>query len=249
MRSGYGRLIATMAEGLDIRTRVTVRAIEQRTAGARVTTDQGDLDAAGVIVTASTSVLASGAIRLTPGPAADLMERMGDVPCGSCEKVAFALSAMPGDLKDTRFLAVQRGRGEPATNFQIVHGSAPMILCHIAGDESRALAGAGAAAMTDHARAVLMQALGADVAQRITATATTNWTRDPLIQGSYSHARPGAAQARRDMIAADTGRVAFAGEALSLRWQTTAHGAYASGRDVAARMAETVGAQPAAPRA
>ena len=31
--------------------------------------------------------------------------------------------------------------------------------------------------------------------------------------------------------------VAFAGEAFSAQWQATAHGAYASGRDVAARLA------------
>jgi monoamine oxidase len=42
------------------------------------------------------------------------------------------------------------------------------------------------------------------------------------------------------MIEADTGRVAFAGEAFSMDWQATAHGAYESGREVARRMAKQV---------
>jgi monoamine oxidase len=42
------------------------------------------------------------------------------------------------------------------------------------------------------------------------------------------------------MIAADTGNVAFAGEAFSLNGQTSAHGAYQSGRDVASRMVDSL---------
>jgi monoamine oxidase len=40
------------------------------------------------------------------------------------------------------------------------------------------------------------------------------------------------------MIEADTGNVAFAGEAFSKQWEATAHGAWASGRDVAGRLAD-----------
>jgi monoamine oxidase len=60
------------------------------------------------------------------------------------------------------------------------------------------------------------------------------------VRGGYSYARPGTAPRRHALIAADTGNVAFAGEALSRRWQATAHGASQSGRDVAARIADGV---------
>ena len=238
--SGYGALIAAMAEGLNIRKGVAVTGITQRAQGATVATNQGDLAAAGVIVTASTNVLASGAIRFAPGPAADLVEQIGQVPCGAYEKIAFAMDTLPGEMAGTRFLTVQRDGHDIATNFQIVPGEAPMMLCHVAGDTARALVMAGPAAMMDYAQGALVQAFGSNITDRITGTATTDWTHDPLILGSYSQARPGAAQLRRDLIAADTGRVAFAGEAFSLQWQATAHGAYASGRDVAARMAATL---------
>ncbi len=235
--SGYGALIAAMAQGLNIRTGVAVTAIEQRGTGASVTTDRGTLEAAGVIVTASTNVIAGGAIRFGPGPAADLATQLAHVPCGVYEKVAFAVDALPAELAQTGFLSVQRRGHVMATNFQIVQGQVPMILCHMAGKEAHALVTAGPEAMKDYARAALIEAFGARIDETIIASATTNWTGDPLVLGSYSHARPGAAQLRRDMIAADTGRVAFAGEAFSAQWQATAHGAYASGRGVAARLA------------
>ena len=39
------------------------------------------------------------------------------------------------------------------------------------------------------------------------------------------------------MIDLDTGVITFAGEAFSLPWYGTAHGAYQSGKDVASRLA------------
>ncbi len=238
--SGYGALIAAMAQGLNIRTGVAVRAVHQRATGATVTTVQGKLEAAGVIVTASTNVLARGAIQFGAGPAADLAFQLDRVPCGVYEKVAFAMDGLPPELAETRFLSVQQGGHDMATNFQIVHGRAPMMLCHMAGNYAHALVMAGPDAMADYARGALIDAFGARIDDRIIAAATTNWTNDPLVLGSYSHALPGSAQLWRDMIGRDTGRVAFAGEAFSLHWQATAHGAYASGRDVAARMAALV---------
>ncbi len=238
--SGCGALITAMAQGLNIRTGVAVKAIHQREGGAIVTTDQGDLEASGVIVTASTNVLARGAIHFAPGPAADLVFQLDRVPCGIYEKVAFAMDALPDEIAQTRFLSVQQSGHDMATNFQIMHGDAPMMLCHMAGSYAHALVMAGPEAMTDYARGALIDAFGTRIEDLIIATATTDWTNDPLVLGSYSHALPGSAQFRRDMITRDTGRVVFAGEAFSPNWQATAHGAYASGRDVAGRMAALV---------
>ena len=42
------------------------------------------------------------------------------------------------------------------------------------------------------------------------------------------------------MIDADTGNLAFAGEAFSLGYQATAHGAYQSGRAVAAQLLKRI---------
>ena len=242
--SGYGALVTAMSRGLNIRTGTPVTKIEQRTDGATLRTPHGDLEAAGVIVTASTNVLSRGGIHFTDGPAAELAFALEAVPCGVYEKVAFAMDTLPEGLDGTRFLTVQMPGEELATNFQIMQGEQaggiPMMLCHMAGAKAHALVMAGPRAMADYARAALVTAFGSEAERHIIGTATTDWTSDPLILGSYSHARPGAAELRREMITRDTGRVAFAGEAFSLKWQATAHGAYSSGRHVAARMIDRI---------
>ena len=57
----------------------------------------------------------------------------------------------------------------------------------------------------------------------------TAWGREPTILGSYSHAVPGAADARAVLAAPVSPRLAFAGEACSPHDFSTAHGAWQSG--------------------
>jgi monoamine oxidase len=237
VQTGYGNLIERMAKGLNIRLGVAAKGVTQAANGVEVDTDQGVIRAEAAIVTVSSNVLSSGAIRFGPGAAADLVGEMGDIPCGAYEKVAFTLTDMPAEFRGKLFATVQAGSAAGAVNFQIIEDGGPMLIHHIAGTPAREAVRAGAAAMTDLALKHLVTVFGRDVTRLITGTATTGWTKDPLILGSYSHARPGMAQKRRDLIARDTGAIGFAGEAFSLQWEATAHGAYQSGRDVAARIA------------
>ena len=71
--------------------------------------------------------------------------------------------------------------------------------------------------------------------------AVTAWGREPTILGSYSHALPGAADARAVLAAPVSPRLAFAGEACSPHDFSTAHGAWASGVAAADFVAEALG--------
>ena len=237
VRTGYGALIERMAEGLAPRTGVTVTGIEDRPGGVRVATAQGTIEARAAIVTVSTNVLLSGAIALPAGEARDLVGLMADVPCGAYEKVALALRHLPDGLSEMDGIAVDTGEPAKAPYVQIVPGAAPKMILHMAGALARGLSAEGAGAMTDFALTVLASAFGAHFRGLVTASAVTGWGGDPLVRGGYSYSAAGRAESRDRMIAADTGRIAFAGEAFSPRWQATAHGAYQSGRDVAARVA------------
>ena len=62
----------------------------------------------------------------------------------------------------------------------------------------------------------------------------TRWRRDPFSLGSYSFLLTGSSAADRAALAAPVGeRLAFAGEATSLRAPATVHGGLASGRRAA----------------
>jgi len=239
--TGYGDLFERMAVGLVVRLGTRVTRVEQGAGRVRLETSGGTLEARAAIVTTSTNVLRSGAIAFGPGPARDLLDLVEDVPCGSYEKVAIALRRRLVEDPGKLFCMIEPGEGATPQNFQFAPNQRPMMFAHLGGSLARELAAAGETAMADHAVGRLAMAFGSDIRREVVKVAVTSWQDDPLVLGAYSYARAGTACRRHEMIAADTGNVAFAGEAFSRQWQATAHGAYLSGRDVAARVAEGLG--------
>ena len=130
--SGYGAVVAGMAQGLPIRTGVGVTAIRQHGDGATVETSAGTLRAKGVIVTASTNVLTSGAIGFGAGPARDLLDDIAQVPCGVFEKVAFELPALPPEAEGRQFCLVDPGDAV-ASEFSMLAGSPSLVIANMAG--------------------------------------------------------------------------------------------------------------------
>ncbi len=237
---GYGALIARMAEGLPVRLGTPVARIAQAGRGVRVTTAGGEIAAKAAIVTASTNVLAAGALRIDSAEAAPVLDRVGDVPCGAYEKVAVALRRWPADDL-SQFCWIDPGDGALGINVQVSRGIEPLLIAHFGGDDARNLAAQGEAAMTALVIDRLASAFGSSIRADILGTAVTGWQANPFVRGAYSYTRPGRSAARHEMIAAETGDIVFAGEAFSPNWYATAHGAYQSGRDAAARLASRLG--------
>jgi len=72
------------------------------------------------------------------------------------------------------------------------------------------------------------------------ASVITRWRQDPFAFGSYSYLPPGASPANRAALGASVdGRLFFAGEATSLDYSATVHGALLSGRSTAAELDAT----------
>jgi monoamine oxidase len=77
--------------------------------------------------------------------------------------------------------------------------------------------------------------------KRLHPIAASAWARDPHAQGSYSHAKPGRADARQVLAAPVDRRLFFAGEACSSEDFSTAHGAYRSGVGAAEQVIAALG--------
>jgi monoamine oxidase len=238
LTSGYGDLIKRMAVGLPIQTGIKVSSIMHHRNGVRVQTNSEDIEARAVIITVSTNVLRSGQITFPSGPVQQMLTLVSEVPCGTYEKVGIALKKYPFDPEDNEAIWVSSSQKENPIYFQISRGGQPMLVAHIAGQQARDLVGQGAKAMVDFATQQLKVVFGSNVQNLVCGTSATDWQVNPFIQGGYSYARPGAGQNRRDMIALDTDLIAFAGEAFSLPWFGTAHGAYQSGKDVASALVQ-----------
>ncbi len=240
MKSGYGDLIERLAAGLPVQLDTPVSGIEQRADGVRVNTPGGTVEAKAAIVTVSTAVLNSGAITIGAGPARDVLTLMENVPCGFYEKVAIAFDRdVFGDIEQPSVNILPEDGSEPI-NFQFANFGNPMVIGHVAGSVARQLLAEGDAAMVEFAMQRLVAAFGSDIKVRMVNAATTDWGSNPFVRGGYSFSKPGYAHLRHEMIEADTGNLVFAGEAFSRQWEATAHGAWASGRDVAGRLVDNL---------
>ena len=241
LTSGYGNLIKKMAEGLPIRTDIQVYSVKNYRKGVRIETASETIDAPAAIVTVSTNVLKSGQIQFLSGTAQKMLDLISDVPCGTYEKVAIALDRYPFDPADNEAIWFSQSSEKNPIYFQISPKNQSMLIAHVAGQRARDLMNDGTKIMVDFALERLKVMFGSNIQKIITGTAATSWQTNPFIKGGYSYARPGAGNNRRDMIALDTGLIAFAGEAFSLPWFGTAHGAYQSGKDVAYNLATRLG--------
>lgn len=240
MKTGYGDLIERLAQGLPVRLDTPASGIEQRADGVRVTTGSGTIEAKAAIVTASTAVLNAGVIDIGPGPARDLLAQVENVPCGYYEKVAIAFDRdVLGGIEQPSVNILPEDSDLPM-NFQFANFGNPMVIGHVAGSVAKRLLAEGDAAMVEFAMERLVGAFGSDIKARMVNAATTGWGTNRFVRGGYSFARPGCAHLRHEMIEADTGNLAFAGEAFSRQWEATAHGAWASGRDVAGRLVDNL---------
>ena len=237
--SGYGDLINRMAADVPIRMNTKVLAISYQKGGVRVETSSGQLNARAIIVTTSTNVLRSGQISLPAGPAQQILELMEDVPCGTYEKIAIEFKHYPLNTANNEAIWIQSYSDSNPTYFQIPPQKQPMLIAHVAGEQARELVKIGSQGMADFAIQKLTSVFGSNINKIISGTATTSWQSDPLIMGGYSYTRAGAGQNRRKMIEVDTGEIVFAGEAFSLPWYGTAHGAYQSGQDVASQLVKS----------
>lgn len=240
MKSGYGDLIERLADGLPVRLNTPVSGIEQRANIVRVTTPGGTIEAKAAIVTASTAVLNSGAIEIGAGPARDLLTWIESVPCGFYEKVAIAFDRDVFGGIEQPSVNILPEDGSAPMNFQFANFGNPMVIGHVAGSVATELLAEGDAAMVEFAMQRLVAAFGSGIKARMVNAATTDWGNNLFVRGGYSFAKPGCAHLRHEMIGADTGNLAFAGEAFSRHWEATAHGAWASGRNVAGRLVDNL---------
>jgi monoamine oxidase len=230
---GYGALLAALGSDLPQRLGTTVRAIDHRAGGVRLETDAGTLRAGAAIVTVSSAVLASGAIRFEPA-VDDHLHAAAGLPLGLANKLFLAMADEQAVPPDTHLI------GNPhradTGSYHLRPFGRPMVECFFGGKGARAIEAAGPGAGEALAREELGRLLGGTFAAGLSPIVETAWGREPTVLGSYSHARPGRADARAVLAAPASERLHFAGEACSPHDFSTAHGAWASGLVAADRV-------------
>lgn len=229
---GYGALVAAFHARVPVALSCPVTRIDWSGQGVRLATPQGSVSARTAIIAVPTAIVTSGRIAFAPHLPLPLAEAFDALTLGVAEKVAIGFD------RDVFGYAERTGvtvcvAGAAPVNFQILPGSRPVAIGHMAGPTARALLEGGG--LADAVVSALACAFGADIRAHITRVESTGWATDPLIGGAYSCALPGRAHLRARLLEPVADRLFFAGEAARLHDFSTCHGAHLSGLDAAER--------------
>lgn len=225
---GFGTLLATLADGLNIRVGAPVKRIDWSDRDIKLATPDGILVAQQVILATPTAILHDG---IDFSPALPDWKRLAiaDLPMGSCNKVALQFSRPVFDTCPPSLILPLRGAHE-AVEFVIRESGLEIATCLVNGPFGKELAAAGHTAMADYALERLSDIFGSDIRRAILPNyVIADWDHDPHIRGCYSAARVGRASARAELALPIDDRLFFAGEACSLNYMGDVHGAWFTG--------------------
>jgi monoamine oxidase len=242
VEDGYGALIQKVAAGVPVNVATPVMEIDWSGKQVKIRTPKGDLRARTVIVTVSTNVLAGSHIRFAPALPDDVAAALQAVPVGVAEKVALLLDRPLEDTPANSFATISL-IGDMPLNFYLNPFGKPILHGSLGGQFARDIEAAGEAAMIAFARERLLAAYGSSMAKRIKGATATHWVSAPYIRGAYSFARPGKADLRRRLGEPFSDRLFLAGEATSLDFFSTAHGAHLTGIRAAERALAAIGVE------
>lgn len=240
LRAGIGTLVERIAEGLPVRREAKVARLRWGGPGVVAEGSFGALRAKAAVITVSTAVLSAGGIVFDPLLPDTHRDAAANLPLGLLTKVVFR-AAGEDRLDIAPFGGVRRrvtGPGDrPVSCVGWAFGE-PFLECFAGGTLAWELSREGTAATEAHVRAELTRVFGARAQAALGPAIMSAWGTDPCFLGSYTHARPGHANARRILAEplAD-GRLCFAGEACDVRLAGTLAGAWNSGERAAAALA------------
>ena len=226
LTEGYGRLIETFGAPVQVAYGTIVTAIHHGGLGIRIDTNCGTQTARAAIVAVPTSVLAADAIRFVPA-LPEKNDAASRLPLGLANKLFLHIDEA-GDLP-TEGHALGSALRTRTASYHVRPFGRPLIECYFGGDLARDLERAGEMATTAFALEELSVHFGTAIRSRLSAVALSAWASAPHIGGSYSYAKPGAADERAVLAAPVGERLFFAGEACSAHRYSTAHGAYETG--------------------
>ncbi|MDA9547306.1 amine oxidase [Bradyrhizobium sp. CCBAU 45321] len=239
-RQGLGTLIAKLAEQAPVALSTTANRIAWSNRDVSIETQAGKIAARAAIVTVSTNVLTSGAIKFAPDIPKRTLDAASKLSLGSYDRIVLQLPGNPLGLSRDDILIEQSNSTRTALMFANIGGSS---LCSIdvGGSFGRDLADQGEKAMAAFAREWITKLFGSEAAAVVQKTSATRWNASPYVMGAMSAASPGGQLSRRT-LAEPIGNVFIAGEATHETLWGTVDGAWESGERAADAALRKIGA-------
>ena len=193
IREGFGTLVAELGEGLPVLTGVAVKDIDWGGPAVRVETTRGTFAAEACIVTVSSGVLASGAIRFSPDLPPARAQAIDDVPMGLLVKIALQFDGERFGLSENNFITYAVPNEVPARACYFLTWPTGSELCigFAGGAFGWDLSRAGEAEAVDFAPGEFAGMVGSRARRHFVRGHMPDWALNPLTLGAYSAARPG----------------------------------------------------------
>jgi monoamine oxidase len=245
-RMGLGALMVKLADGLPVALSTPATRVNWSGRDIAVETPAGRIATRAVIVTASSNVLASGAIGFTPELPKRQLDAAAKLSLGSTDRIALWMPGNPLALGRDELMIEQST--DTRTGVMLANvGSSALCTVDVAGSFGRDLSAQGEAAMVAFAVEWLTRLFGSDIAKAVTKSSATRWNASPFIKGAMSGAVPGGQFARRALIE-PMSNLFFAGEATHETLWGSVDGAWETGERAAdAALAKLAPAKPSAP--
>lgn len=235
--AGLSRVVAHLAQGVDIRLAQVVRQIHHGPQGVRVTTASGEqFQARTLCCTVPLGVLKADTIAFDPPLPAAKQRAIATLGMGLLDKLVL--------LFPQRFWEGSgwiRNDGPTAGLWSEWFDLTPLIqrpalMGFNAADTARSLARQSDQQVVSSALGQLRRCFPQAEIPAPIEMLRTRWGEDPFALGSYSYPAVGVTPPMREALAQPWGPLVFAGEAASSAFPATLHGAYGSGLQAAQRL-------------
>jgi len=215
--AGYDAVPTFLAKDLNVRLHCAARRVRWRRNEAVVETDDAELPAEAVIVTAPIAVLMAGGLKIEPEPET-LRAARAAIGVGQAIRVTFLFSDY----------SAPDGFHFGGGAFPVWWGNGPLITAWAGGPKADALRGRGEEELKE---AALRSLRGVPAPKQAWVH---DWREDPWSQAAYSYVQVNGMAAQRALGAPVEDTLYFAGEATAPAGHMgTVHGAIASGLEAA----------------
>uniref|UniRef100_A0A665T8D3 [histone-H3]-N(6),N(6)-dimethyl-L-lysine(4) FAD-dependent demethylase n=1 Tax=Echeneis naucrates TaxID=173247 RepID=A0A665T8D3_ECHNA len=246
LTKGYSVLLHKLAEGLDVRTKCPVQAIDYSGDVVKVTSSNGSQwTAQKILVTVPLTLLQKNLIQFTPPLPERKLKAIHSLGAGIIEKIALQF---PYRFWDSKIQGADYfGHIPPSPDkrgmFSVFYdmdpqGKQAVLMSVITGDAVPSVGDMEDKEVVEECMKVLRELFKEQEVPEPLHFFVTHWRKDIWSQMSYSFVKTGGSGEAYDILAEDVqGKVFFAGEATNRHFPQTVTGAYLSGVREASKMA------------
>jgi monoamine oxidase len=228
--NGYDQIMHRLAEGLDIRLNQIVNLVEYSVDGVKVTTTQSIFEGDFAVITLPLGVLKSGSVSFDPPLPAAKQAAIRNLGMSVLNKVYLYFPEVFWDrhVEWIEYLGERTGEWAAALNLY-PYIQQPVLVLFNAGEYGLTIEAMSDEQLIQKAMDMLRVVYGENIPNPNGAR-ITRWGKDPFARGSYSSIYLGATPEDREALAEAVDSVLFfAGEATSVTYAATVHGALLSG--------------------